>query len=214
MTPHSLRHEVLHHLLNDGLDLGLALRAQEPGHGLLGVLGEDVDLDVDAVADLLLRDDDLLLRVRDEHDLPPALGVVDPGDGQARAVDGDEPLEHDVAQDVRGPRPEPHRHRLPILRDPHDLRRRVHVPLHEVAPHPRVGPHRPLDVHLRPLRQVPQVREPQRLGRHAYREARRCGRVGRGRGGSREDVRRCEAHPVHGDAVAELRVRELVGVRR
>ena len=45
VTAHGLGDEVLDHLLDDGLDLGLALGAEEAGHGLLGVLGEDVDLD-------------------------------------------------------------------------------------------------------------------------------------------------------------------------
>lgn len=207
----SLRNHILHHALNNRLDENLAaLSAEVPSHALLGVLGQDVDLDINTIAHLLLSQDDLLLRIRDEHDLPPALDVVDLGDGQAGAVEGDEALVHDVAQDVGAlllARLEPQRHGVAVGRDPDDLGRRVDVALHEVAPHARVGADGPLQVHAGSLGQSPQVREAQRLGRDAHFEA------GLRRVWPRERRRR-QTYAVDGDAVPEPGILQELRGRR
>lgn len=171
MAAHGLRDQVLHHLLEDGLDEDLALGPQVASHRLLGVLGEHVDLDVDALAGLLLRDHHLLLRVRDEHDLEPALRVVDLGDRQAGAVERDVALEDDILQDVERLGREPERQGVAVLAHVDDLGRRVDVALDEVAAHARVSSDRALQIHIGFLLQLAQVRQPQRLGRDPDTEA-------------------------------------------
>ena len=70
----------------------------------LDVLGEHVDLEVDLVARLERAERRHFERVRDQRDLERV--VVERGDGERDAVDGDRALLDAVAQDLRGrPRP-------------------------------------------------------------------------------------------------------------
>lgn len=114
MPPHSLRNQILHHALQNRLNQHLALRAQIPRHRLLRVLREHINLEINALPHLLARQHHFLLGVHDEHDLEPALGVVDGGDGEAGAIERDVPLVHDVAQDVEGARREAERQRVAV----------------------------------------------------------------------------------------------------
>jgi hypothetical protein len=192
MRPQSLSHQILHHLLDNRLKSTL-ITLKIAGHALLGVLGQDVNLDVDAVTLLLLGQDNLLLGVRDQHDLPPTLGIVHGRDGQARPVEGDEAFVDDVAQHVLVLGTEPQRHGVTIRGPACDGRHAVDVALDEVAAHARVSAHSALEVHPGALRQLAQVCQAQRLRGDADNERRR-GRRDRGRG---------QAHAVDGDAVAE-----------
>lgn len=194
MRPHGLGNQVLYNLFHNGLECAL-LSLEVASHALFGVLCQDVDLDVDAVALLLLGQDDLLLGVGDEHDLPPALDVVDGGDGQAGAVEGDEALVDDVAQDVAALGLEAQGDGVAVGGAADDGGDAVDVALDKVAAHAGVGADGALEVDARAGVQVAQVRQAQRLGRDAHGEVR-----GLRLGGQR---RRRQAHAVDGDAVAQ-----------
>mmetsp|Transcript_6068 Transcript_6068/g.10035 ORF Transcript_6068/g.10035 Transcript_6068/m.10035 type:complete len:295 (+) Transcript_6068:159-1043(+) len=163
---------------------------QQRRHRLLDVLGDDVDLEVDEAADGLGGDDDLLLRVRHEHEVEPAFLGVHLAHGEARAVHGDEPLRHDVReQPRRRAHLDPQRVALRTqLLDDADV---VDVPLHEVAAVAPVGRERALQVDRVARRQRAHVRALHRLWRQAHLERPLI------------ELGHREAHAVHGDAAAE-----------
>mmetsp|Transcript_34098 Transcript_34098/g.80490 ORF Transcript_34098/g.80490 Transcript_34098/m.80490 type:complete len:261 (+) Transcript_34098:45-827(+) len=163
----------------------------ERRHRLLHVLGRHVHLDVHLVPRRLLRDDDVLLRVRDEHEVEPALLVIHVAHGQARPIDRDEALGHDVWQQSCG-RLHAHPQRIalgPHLLDEADV---VDVPLHHVAAVAAVDGERTLQVDRRSRLQVDQVGQSQCLWGEAKAS---LGGVKLGHG---------EADAVHGDAATEL----------
>src|SRR5688572_25957639 len=69
------------------------------GNELLHVLGDHVDLEIDRRAVRRASERRALERLRDQRDVEAA--VVDAGDGQRHAVDGDRALLDDVAQQLR-----------------------------------------------------------------------------------------------------------------
>mmetsp|Transcript_20139 Transcript_20139/g.59824 ORF Transcript_20139/g.59824 Transcript_20139/m.59824 type:complete len:377 (+) Transcript_20139:116-1246(+) len=160
------------------------------GHRLFDVLGDDVDLQVDRRAHLLVGDDNLLLRVRDQHEVEPALSVIDVANRERRAIDRDEALGDNIRQQPRR-RLDLDVKRIavrPQLLDRSDV---VDVPLDKVARVTAVGGERALEVDGVAWLERFQVGPPDRLRRQPDREARAV-ELGDG-----------EADAVHRDAAAE-----------
>jgi len=120
--------------------------------------------------------------------------VPEPRHGKADAVDRDRPLLDDVAGEI-GRQRDPHH--LPVRR----RRARNHTPgpvnvaLDDVAAEPTIDRDRPLEVHVRPITDVPQRRAVQRLGHHVGGEL-----------ATRKHLHHRQAHTVHRDRVARRRI--------
>mmetsp|Transcript_7356 Transcript_7356/g.14403 ORF Transcript_7356/g.14403 Transcript_7356/m.14403 type:complete len:275 (+) Transcript_7356:105-929(+) len=132
-------------------------------HGALHVLRSHVHLEIDGIADLLARQDDLGLGVRDKHEVEPAVGHIGVAHGEAGAVDGNEALGHDVRHEPRW-RLDAYPERLAV--GPHLLNHAniVHVALDKMARIASVGGESALQIHRRARWQLLQVGPPQSLG--------------------------------------------------
>lgn len=160
--------EPTHDLLENSRHAILAHRALEiPDDTLLDDFPHDINLDIDLIPHLLPRRHHPLLRIRNQHDLEPALGIIDLCDRQRSPVERHIALFHHVAQHAFVARLQTERDGVAVGRHGRDRRHRVDVALHEMPAHARRRTHRPLQVDAAPLRQRAQVRPPQRLGRHA-----------------------------------------------
>jgi hypothetical protein len=160
------------HLLQDG-KLALAAVLEVACDALLDILAHLVDLHIDIIAGLLACSDNLLLRVRNEHDLPePVRAIRDLCHRETRAVYCHVALLDDVAQHGGVARLEAEGFGVAVGRDGLDGRDGVDMALHEVAAHARVGAHGALKVDLGALLQRAQVCAAQRLGRAADLEPR------------------------------------------
>ena len=73
-------------------------------HTLFDIFANHVNLDIDTVSNLLIAKLDLALCMRDQHDAKRAIFVIDTGDGQAGAVEGDKALGNNIRhnRDIRG----------------------------------------------------------------------------------------------------------------
>mmetsp|Transcript_23129 Transcript_23129/g.52163 ORF Transcript_23129/g.52163 Transcript_23129/m.52163 type:complete len:313 (+) Transcript_23129:1-939(+) len=137
---------------------------QQPADRLRHVLSKDVGFEVDFPADGFLGHHDLGLGVGHQHETKPAPFLVHLTDGEARAVDGDEPLGHHQPHQVgRGSHLDPEGLSVGLLAQ--DGPGAVHVALHEVARVPPIRGERTLEVHALPRREVAEVAPPQRLWR-------------------------------------------------
>src|SRR3954449_3507094 len=127
---------------------------------LLDVLREQVDLEVDDGAGGGGAQARALQGLGDEGD--GEAHVVDRDDGQRDAVDGDRPLLHDVAQDLRLRLDRDHA-REAVLAGPRHDADAVDVALDDVAAQARVGAQRELEVHAAARGNLGQRGPPQRL---------------------------------------------------
>lgn len=203
MRPHGLGNQILHNFLNNGLERTL-IALKISGHALLGILCHHVNLYVDAIAFLLLGQDDFFLGVRDEHNLPPALGIVDGGNGQTGAVKGNEALVHNVAQNLAVLGLKAQSYGVAVGGAADNGGDAVDVALDKVAAHAGVGADGALEVDARAGAEVAEVGQAQGLGGDADGEAgARVGLGGEGRGR--------QAHAVDGDAVAQDGVGQELG---
>lgn len=165
-----------------------------PNNTLLDDLPHHVDLDINLLADLLRARHDFLLRVRNQHDLEPALGIIDLRDRQARPVERHIALLDHIPQHGLLPRRQAEGQRIPIGRFRRDGRDGVDVALHEMAAHARGRLHGALKVHLAAFLERAEVRAPQRLRRDPHFEP----------GGRAPFVLGDrQAGPVHADRVAQ-----------
>lgn len=197
LSTQSRSDDTFHHLF-EGDTSG---SAQEARQALLSVLGHHVDLDVDCVAWLLASDDNLLLGVANEHNLPPTLLVVHLGNCQAGAVKRNIALVDNVAQNSRITWSKAESQGVTVRRDGQDGGSGVDVSLDEVAAHAGVGADGSLEVDARVLRQRTQVGDAECLGGDADLEV--------GRRGLELSHRQADA--IDGDGVAEVAVCEEIG---
>src|SRR3954447_9696163 len=160
---------------------------QSPRKHLLHILGDHVDLQVHGAAHVGAAQVRAFQRLGDQRHVEGR--VVDPGDGQADAVDGDRALLNHVAQQL-GRRLDGHHAGEAVLRDARDDADAVDVTLHDVAAQARVRAQGEIQVDLRAGLDVGQGRAPQRLVHHVEAEALPADAGGR------------QAHAVDGDAVA------------
>ena len=157
------------------------------------VAGQQVHLEVHAGAARVTTGGGDLERVRDERHV--AAIVLRAGDGQAHAVHGERALlGHEAPQRRRDG--DGHAHAVALGDHRQHLADAVHVALHQVPAQALFERERPLQVHGVPHAQVPEDGPAQRLGHGLHAEAARLHRDHR------------EADSAHGDAAADLRVRE------
>ncbi|CAL9152114.1 unnamed protein product [Musa hybrid cultivar] len=160
---------------------------------LLDVLAEYIYLQVHLIPDLLQRDHHLLLCVGHQHEVEAPLLLVHLHHRQARPVHRNEPLGHDVAQQLRRG-PHFHPQRVPLGHEGRDLAGAVDVALHDVAAHPRYRLQGALEVDGGPKADLTEGGPAEGLRREADGEG----------GGAGVEVGHGEAGAVDGDAVTEL----------
>jgi hypothetical protein len=197
----SLVHQPLHHLLQHSASTSTA-SLKVRSDTLLHILANHVHLDIDILALPLVAHDYLLLRVRDKHNLPPALVVVDRRDGQRRTIERDIALLHDVPQHKLVPGLQAESDGIAVLPRLGDLGNRVDMTLHKVSSHACVCSHSTLKVDSAALFQTAQVGAPQRLGRDADFEL------------VFAELGHSQAGAIHADAVAKVCISEDVGAAR
>lgn len=167
LLPQSLQpfiDELRDHLLQYG-EVALRIVCEVSSHALLHVLANLVDLNVDLVAGLLARSDDLLLGVCNQHDFPPTLGtVLHFCNRQTRSIYCDIALFDDVAQHSRVSRLEAEREGVAVGRDGLDRRNGVDMALNKMAAHAGVCRDCALKVDLGALLQRAQVGATECLG--------------------------------------------------
>lgn len=153
----SLSDDALHQLLQQWVGGSSGLSAQNASQRLLGVFGHHVHLNVYRIALLLLRKDDPLLGISNQHNLPPAFGIVHLSDRQACTINRNESLVHNIPQHLAPLWLEPEGQGVAILSHRQDLGCGVDVALDKVATHAGVGTDGALQVHLAGLHEVPEV---------------------------------------------------------
>src|SRR2546423_3984354 len=153
-----------------------AIVARSSGEQALDVLRQDVDLEVDGGARTQLGERGRGERVRDERDLDAP--VVEGGDGQRDALDGDRALLDAVAEEL-GRRLDAQADAVALGVRPLPGPDAVHVALDVVAAERLAGPERRLDVHLGAGIERGESAPPDRLG-HGVEGDAPGGRVGRG----------------------------------
>jgi hypothetical protein len=200
-TLHPLIHQPLHHLLQHSASTRAA-SLEVRSNTLLNILANHVDLNIDILALPLVTHNNLLLRVRDEHNLPPTLVVVDSSDGQGSTIQRHISLLHDVPQHKLVPGLQAKSDRITILSRLSDLGNRVNMALHKVASHACVRSHGALEVDVAALFETAQVRAPQRLWRNTDFEL-VLAELGHGQAGA-----------VDADAVAKVCIAEDIGAAR
>jgi hypothetical protein len=165
-TLQTLIYQPLHHLLQHGASTSTtALEVRS--NTLLHVLANLVNLDIDIVALPLVAHNDLLLSVRDHHDLPPALLIVDSSDSERRAVQTNVSLLHNVPEHKLVSGLQAESDRIAILPGLCDLGNSIHMTLHKVAAHSCVRSYCALQVHAAAFFQTTQVRPAQSFGCNA-----------------------------------------------
>jgi hypothetical protein len=173
--------------------------AKNTAQGLLRILGHHVNLDVDGIALDLVCQDNSLLRVCNQHNLPPSLIIVDLCNSQAGSVNANVSLVHNITQSLPLLGLEAESESIAIRRHGEDLGSCVDVALDKVAAHAGVSPDGALQVHMARLNERAEVGDAQRLRGDADGE----GVLGEGSNG--------QADTVDGDGVALVAVCEEVG---
>lgn len=96
-----LSNNPLNHLLQPRKPLPILHHTSKiPLDALLDILCRHVHLDIHRLAHGLRRRHDLFLRISNQHDFPPALLVIDFGNGQTRPIQGDKPFINHISQNV------------------------------------------------------------------------------------------------------------------
>ena len=196
-----LIHQPLNHLLQHSASTGAA-SLKVRSNTLLNILANHVHFDIDILALPLVAHNDLLLCVRDEHNLPPTLVIVDSGDGQRSSIKRHISLLHDVPQHKLVPGLQAESDRIAILPRLGDLSNRVDMTLHKVASHACVRSHGALEVDVAALFQTAQVRASQSLRRNTDFEL-VFAELSHGKTGT-----------VDADAVAEVGIAKDIGAAR
>lgn len=191
-----LTKDALRHFLEPRDRRITAICAQNSSERLLGIFGHHINLNVHRVSLPLLCQNNSLLGVSNQHDLPPPLRVVHLCDSQARAINSDETLEDDVPQHIPVLWLESKGQGISIRCHGQNLSRCIDVALDKVAAHAGVGPDGTLQVDSAILDECTEVGYAQRLRGDADFE----GVAGEGRHG--------EAAPIYGDGVTVVAVFE------
>lgn len=200
-TLQTLIYQPLHHLLQHGASASTTA-LEVCSNALFHVLADLVNLDVDVITLPLVAHNDLLLSVRDHHDLPPALFVIDSGDSKRRTIQTHVSLLDNVPEHKLVSGLQAESDRIAILPGLCDLGNGIHVTLHKVAAHSCVCSYCALQVHAAAFFQTSQVRPAKSLGCDANLEL-ILAELGHG-----------QASAIDTDAVAKVHVCEDVGAAR
>ena len=161
-----LVHNPRHHLLKHSTSTPLST-LEVRRHALLHVLSSHIHLHVHIIALLLPPHHNLLLCIRDHHDLKPSLIIIHSCDSQARTIKRDVALLHDVPQHIFIPRLHAEANRIAVLPRLRNHSNGVHVSLDTMSTHSCIWPQSALEIDTAAFFQTAQVRPSKRLRRNA-----------------------------------------------